>query len=69
MVEKKIKPFLEEQPLSNLMLSLCLLKKEKLFYHFLWNSGPDRIKRKVMIKNISSAGLRLVEPKSCIKAL
>ena len=42
---------------------------EKLFYKFLWNSGPDRIKRKVIIKNISCAGLRMVELKSFIKAL
>ena len=42
---------------------------EKLFYKFLWNSGPDRIKRKVIIKNVSCAGLRMVELKSFIKAL
>ena len=42
---------------------------EKLFYRFLWNSGPDRIKRKVIVKNIECAGLRMVEIKSFIKAL
>ena len=35
----------------------------------MWNSGPNRIKRKVIIKNISCAGLRIVELKSFIKAL
>ena len=42
---------------------------EKLFYRFLWNSGPDRIKRKVIVKNIECAGLRMVELESFIKAL
>ena len=47
-----------------------LLKElEILFYKFLWNAGPDRIKRKVIIKNISCAGLRMIELKSFIKAL
>ena len=36
---------------------------EKLFYNFLWNSGPVRKKRKVIIKNISCADLSLVELK------
>ena len=42
---------------------------EKLFYKFLWNSGPDRVKRKIIIKNITCAGLRMIELKSFIKAL
>ena len=42
---------------------------EKLFYKFLWNSGPDRIKRRIIIKNIACAGLRMVELRSFIKAL
>ena len=42
---------------------------EKLFYNFLWNSGPDRIKRRIIIKNIACAGLRMVELRSFIKAL
>ena len=40
-----------------------------MFYKFLWNSGPDRIKRKIMVKNIACAGLRMVELKSFIKGL
>ena len=40
-----------------------------MFYKFLWNSGPDRIKRKIIVKNIACAGLRMVELKSFIKAL
>ena len=40
-----------------------------LFYKFLWDAGPDRIKRKVIVKNITCAGLRMIELKSCIKAL
>ena len=42
---------------------------EKLFYNFLWNSDPDRIKRRIIIKNIACAGLRIVELRSFIKAL
>ena len=42
---------------------------EKLFYRFLWNSGPGKIKRKVVVKNIECAGLRMVDLKSFIKAL
>ena len=42
---------------------------EKLFYDFLWNSSPDRIKRRIIIKNIACAGLRMVELRSFIKAL
>ena len=44
-------------------------KLEKLFSKFLWNSGPDRIKRRIIIKNIACAGLRMVELRSFIKAL
>ena len=40
-----------------------------MFYKFLWNSEPDRIKRRIIIKNIEYAGLRMVELRSFIKAL
>ena len=42
---------------------------EILFYNFLWNAGPDRITRKVIVKNIACAALRMIEFKSFIKAL
>ena len=42
---------------------------EKMFYKFLWNSGPDRIKRRIIIKNIGCAGLRMIELRSFVKAL
>ena len=42
---------------------------EKIIYKFLWNSGPDRISRRVMVKNISAGGLRMVHLISFIKAL
>ena len=48
----------------------ALIKElEHIFYKFLWNSGPDRIKRKIIVKNIACAGLRMVELRSFIKAL
>ena len=39
------------------------------FFRFLWNSGPDRIKRRIIVKNNACGGLRMVEIKSFIKAL
>ena len=29
---------------------------ERMFYNFIWNNGPDRIKRKILTKKISSWG-------------
>ena len=38
-----------------------LVKKlEKMFFKFLWNSGPDRIKRSIIIKDLTVGGLRMV---------
>ena len=42
---------------------------DKIFYRFLWNSGPDRIKRTVIIKDIQAGGLRMISIKYFIKAL
>lgn len=42
---------------------------ENMFFKFLWNSGPDRIKRRIIVKNTACGGLRMVEIKSFIKAL
>ena len=39
------------------------------FFKFLWNAGPDRITRKIAIKNLSSGGLRMPHIYSFIKAL
>ena len=39
------------------------------FFKFLWNSGPDRITRKLAVANISSGGLRMTCIYSSIKAL
>ena len=47
-----------------------LIKKlDKLFYKFLWNSGPDRIKRSVIIKDLQAGGLRMININIFIKAL
>ena len=37
---------------------------EKLFYQSLWNSDPYRIKRRIIVKSIACAGLRMIELKS-----
>ena len=42
---------------------------EGIFFKFLWNAGPDRITRKIAIKNLSSGGLRMPHIYSFIKAL
>ena len=44
-------------------------EREKMFYKFLWNSGSNRIKRRIIIRNIGCAGLRMIELRSFIKAL
>lgn len=47
-----------------------LLKRlEKLLYKFLWNSGPDRIKRSIIIKDLAAGGLRMINVRVFIKAL
>ena len=47
-----------------------LIKRlDKIFYKFLWNSGPDRIKRTEIIKDVKAGGLRMVNIKYFIKAL
>ena len=47
-----------------------LIKRlDKLFYKFLWNSGPDRIKRSVIIKDLQAGGLRMININLFIKAL
>ena len=42
---------------------------DKLFYKFLWNSGPDRIKRCAIIKDLAAGGLRMININLFIKAL
>lgn len=42
---------------------------DKIFYKFLWNAGPDRIKRTVVIKDLQAGGLRMINVQYFIKAL
>ena len=44
-------------------------KLEKLFYKFLWNSGPDRIKRSIVIKDLVAGGLRMINIHIFVNAL
>ena len=77
MVQKKIDPnkSLALSKFVHLFIPLPappneLIKElEKMFYKFLWNSGPDRIKRRIIIKNIEYAGLRMVELRSFYKSI
>ena len=41
----------------------------KIFYKFFGNSGPDRIKRSVIIKDVTAGGLRMININTFIKAL
>ena len=51
-------------PPGNLVKTL-----NKLFYKFVWNSGPDRIKRQYIIKDITKGGLRMIKIDSFVTAL
>ena len=42
---------------------------EKMFYGYLWNKGPDKIKRAVAIQNYESGGLRMIEVDTFMKSL
>ena len=47
-----------------------LLKNiEKTFYNFLWNGGPDRIKRSIIVKNFKAGELRMINLPEFIRAL
>ena len=46
-----------------------VIELEIIFFEFLWNAGPDKITRKLAIKNLSSGGLRMPHIYSFIKAL
>lgn len=41
----------------------------KLFFSFLWNGKPDRIKRNVVINDYPSGGLRMIDIESFSKSL
>ena len=42
---------------------------QQLFYKFVWNDKPDKIKRKQLYQNHSSGGLRMIDLNSFIKSL
>ncbi|MCG7876954.1 MAG: reverse transcriptase family protein, partial [Candidatus Thiodiazotropha endolucinida] len=42
---------------------------ENFFYKFLWNSGPDRISRNVMIQDVKEGGLRMIKIDKFIDSL
>ena len=37
---------------------------QNLFYNYLWNGGPDKIKRSVVIQNYDRGGLRMIDADS-----
>ena len=48
----------------------ALVKRlHKLFLSFLWNKGPDRIKRKFIIKDLEKGGLQMIQIDAFIAAL
>ena len=55
--------------LPNLSGEFINKQLEKLVYKYLWNTGPDRIKRVIIIKNIKACGLRIINIPYFIKAL
>lgn len=40
-----------------------------MLFNFLWNSGPDRISRKNIVKDLDNGGLRMIHINNFIKAL
>ena len=42
---------------------------QTLFYNYLWNGGPDKIKRSVVIQNYDRGGLRMIDVDSSINSL
>ena len=40
-----------------------------MFYEYLWNKGPDKIKRTVVIQNYQDEGLRMINVDIFIKSL
>ena len=42
---------------------------ERILYKFLWNGGPDRIERTIIVKNLKAGGLRMVNISDFIIAL
>ena len=41
----------------------------RIFYKFIWNNGPDRIKRNILTNNLAAGGMRMVQLNTFIKAL
>ena len=41
----------------------------KQFYKVLWNSGPDRISRNVIIQDVREGGLRMIKINKFIESL
>ena len=46
-----------------------ILKIHIIIFSFIWKDGPDRIKRSIITKNYTEAGLKMVETLIFIKAL
>ena len=42
---------------------------EKLFFSFIWNEKPDRIKRNITVKNYAEGGLKMINVAAFIKKL
>ncbi|RUA04563.1 MAG: hypothetical protein DSY43_06055, partial [Gammaproteobacteria bacterium] len=42
---------------------------QKLFYKFLWNNGPDKIKRNIIIQNYDKGGLKMIDIQSFVQHL
>lgn len=56
--------------ISPLALPKDLFKElEKMFYKFLWNKEPDKISRKIIIRNIARGGLRMTQGDAFVKSL
>ena len=61
--------------INHLLMSLpspseeVILDLERYFFNFLWNNGPDKIKRTVSVKNYRDGGLKMLKVKPFIESL
>ena len=40
-----------------------------MFYNYLWNGGPDKVKRSIIIQNYEKGGLKMIDLDRFINSL
>ena len=56
--------------LSSLPSPILMLKEiDRMFFKFIWDGKPDKIKRKILTKEIERGGIRMIDIKAFNKSL